>query len=69
MQKLLEKQKRLELITSFKQQQIQQQQPTEKTQTQTNRSIPSQAAIKKASIMNDARDSKMSKLYYILKFF
>ena len=56
MQKLLEKQKRLEQITSIKQQQNQQQ--TEKSQTHTTRTLPSQAA-KKASLINDTRDSKL----------
>jgi hypothetical protein len=55
MQKLLEKQKRLEQITTLKQQQNQQQ--TEKSQTHTNRTLPSQAANKKTSMMNDSRDS------------
>lgn len=63
MQKLLEKQKRLELITNLKQQKTQQKQ---ETQTNNNRSVPSQTAVKKP-VMNESRDARESKNYLNFK--
>ena len=61
MQKLLEKQKRLELITTLKQQQTQQTQQTHQSNANANagKAAPSQAAVRR-TMMHDSREARDS---------
>lgn len=60
MQKLVEKQKRLELITTLKQQQ--QTQPSQQANSNVNRSGPSQTASRRP-MMHDSRENRESKSF------